>query len=286
MDEIKESFLRVKQDINSLKEDVSITKENLSKTKKGFVDLCDVMTKFNEKISLLEKQNKDLVSLVSSIKNLIKNPKKEISSLQSQKDGKNVSYFSLKFHSFNLNKSFSTDNTSFSTDNTSFSTDNTSFSTDNTLFKIRKDENQGISIGNGGVQTDRQTNKQTNKQHIFSSYNKNRSNSLDSAEKALDSLDAMKKELRLKFKRLTDQEFLVFSTIYQLNEEKGYSDYKTISLRLGLTESSIRDYVRRLINKKIPLEKIKINNKEIQIKIPKNLKKIASLSTIIQLISL
>ena len=272
MDEIKESFLRVKQDINSLKEDVSITKENLSKTKKGFVDLCDVMTKFNEKISLLEKQNKDLVSLVSSIKNLIKNPKKEISSLQSQKDGKNVSYFSLKFHSFNLNKSFSTDNTSFSTDNT--------------LFKIRKDENQGISIGNGGVQTDRQTNKQTNKQHIFSSYNKNRSNSLDSAEKALDSLDAMKKELRLKFKRLTDQEFLVFSTIYQLNEEKGYSDYKTISLRLGLTESSIRDYVRRLINKKIPLEKIKINNKEIQIKIPKNLKKIASLSTIIQLISL
>ncbi|MBU2104789.1 MAG: helix-turn-helix domain-containing protein [Nanoarchaeota archaeon] len=93
----------------------------------------------------------------------------------------------------------------------------------------------------------------------------------------------MKKEIRLKFKRLTDQEILVFSTIYQFDEEKGFSDYKTISERLNLTESSIRDYVRRLIHKGIPIEKTKINNKSIILKISENLKKIATLSTILKL---
>ena len=107
--------------------------------------------------------------------------------------------------------------------------------------------------------------------------------SFDNAIKILDSLDNIKKELRLKFKRLTDQEILVFSTIYQLEEEKGFSDYRSLSKKLGLTESSIRDYVSRIILKGIPVEKKKINNKSIQITISSNLKKIASLQTILQL---
>ena len=76
---------------------------------------------------------------------------------------------------------------------------------------------------------------------------------------------------------------LIFSLIYQLEEEKGHTDYKTLSEKLKLTESSIRDYVQRLIKKGIPVEKTKINNKNIQLKISRNLKKIASLSTIMQL---
>ena len=62
-----------------------------------------------------------------------------------------------------------------------------------------------------------------------------------------------------------------------------HSDYKTLSKRLNLTESSIRDYIGKLIKKGIPVEKIKLNNKNIQLSISPNLKKIASLSTILQL---
>jgi len=111
----------------------------------------------------------------------------------------------------------------------------------------------------------------------------NTQNTFDNAISLISSLDSIKKELRLKFKRLTDQEFLVFSTMYQLDEEVGSSNYKLISERLNLTESSIRDYIGRLIKKGIPIEKQKINNKMINLNISANLKKIGTLPTIIQL---
>ena len=111
-------------------------------------------------------------------------------------------------------------------------------------------------------------------------------NSFEEFSGLLDSLDELKKEIRLKFKRLTDQEMVVFSAIYQMGEEKGFSDYKSLSKRLSLTESSIRDYIRRLIFKGIPIEKKKLNNKEIQLFVSESLKKIASLSTILKLIDL
>ena len=132
-----------------------------------------------------------------------------------------------------------------------------------------------FSTGNEGVPADRQTNQQTNQQTEKSSF--------DSALDVLNSLDSLKKDIRNKFKRITDQEFLVFSTIYQLSEIKGFVDYREVSLKLNLTESSIRDYVGKLIKKGIPVEKTKINNKIIQLSISENLKKIASLPVIFQL---
>ena len=98
----------------------------------------------------------------------------------------------------------------------------------------------------------------------------------------LDSLDNVKKEIRRKFKRLTEQEFLVFSTIYQL-ENTVEVNYRILSEKLGLSESSIRDYVGRLIKKGISLEKTKLNNKNIRLSISEDLKKITTLSTILQL---
>jgi len=143
------------------------------------------------------------------------------------------------------------------------------FSADNNTFEPLKGDNLGISIGNKGVSTDRQTDRQTD--------------TIDKVANILDSLDNFKKEIRLKFKRLTDQEFLVFSTIYQLTEEQEYADYNLLSRRLNLTESSIRDYVGRIIKKEIPIEKIKVKNKFIRLNISKNLKKVVSLPTILQL---
>ena len=75
----------------------------------------------------------------------------------------------------------------------------------------------------------------------------------------------------------------MFSTIYQLEEENGFADYKSISEKINLTESSVRDYVGRIIKKGISVEKKKINNKNIQLIISNNLKKIATLPTILQL---
>ena len=140
------------------------------------------------------------------------------------------------------------------------------------------------STGNEGVPADRQTVRQTDQQTDFS-----RENQLDKASELLSSLDSIKKEVRLKFKRLTEQELLVFSAIYQLEEEKKASnedyaiDYTLLSERLTLTESSIRDYIARLIKKGIPVEKTKINNKKVSLTISDSLKKIASLTTILHL---
>jgi len=153
--------------------------------------------------------------------------------------------------------------------------------------KPQKPQNNPISTGNGGVPTDRQTDRQTDKRDEIplkrDSFRKTDDDPIEKASEILESLDNIKKELRLKFKRLTDQELFVFSTIYQLEEESIKVDYKILSEKLKLSESSIRDYVGRLIKKEIPVDKIKINNKNIRLSISKNLKKIASLNTIMQL---
>ena len=168
-----------------------------------------------------------------------------------------------------------------STHDQTIQTTSTHPSTHNLPLKPLKPNNLGISTGNEGVSTDRQTDRQTDKN--TENQAKNSQNSIDNAAEMLDSLDNIKKEIRLKFKRITGQELLVFSTIYQLDEEQGHADYKEISERLKLTESSIRDYVGRLIKKGVPVEKKRINNKTIILNISQNLKKIASLSTILQL---
>lgn len=154
-------------------------------------------------------------------------------------------------------------------------------STHNLPLEAPKPQNLPISTGNEGASTDRQTDRQTHRQTQKES--KNEENSFENALEILNSLDEIKKEVRLKFKRLTEQEILIFSTIYQIEEEQGYANYRLIATKLGLTESSVRDYVGRLINKGIPVEKKKINNKQIQLFISQNLKKIAPLSTILQL---
>jgi len=162
-----------------------------------------------------------------------------------------------------------------------------------------KDPNLSISTGNGGVSTDRQTDTSTDTsthnlinltkiplegQKINIETQKNIELNIQEASKILESLDNLKKEIRRKFKRITPREMAVFSAIYQLEEQNPTSsNYKQISIKLGLSESSIRDYVQRMINKGIPLKKQKINNKKLILSISPELKKIATLSTIIQL---
>ena len=153
----------------------------------------------------------------------------------------------------------------------------------NPPFNRLKDENKHISTGNDGVPADRQTNQQTDRQTLKSQFSEEKEDFIDNAANLFDSLDNVKKEIRLKFKKLTEQEIVVFSAIYQLDEEFGQSDYKSLSKKLNLTESSIRDYVGKLMKKGIPVDKKRINNKQIILTISPNLKKIATLSTILKL---
>jgi hypothetical protein len=166
-----------------------------------------------------------------------------------------------------------------------------------------KTQNSSISIGNRGVQTDRQTNQQTDRQTNNYEYASAHeplpttpaqkfalSNDLDDPIKRIEkvtevinSLDALKKDLRRQFKLLTSQEMLVFATIYQLTDQAVDVDYSLISKKTNLSESSIRDYVQKIIRKGIPLEKSKENNKRILLSISPEFKRIASLDTIISL---
>ena len=158
--------------------------------------------------------------------------------------------------------------------------------TDNLPFKALKSQNSSISTGNEGVPTNRQTDKQTDtstrNQGVKVRFNQENPQ-LTNVSNLINSLDTIKKELRQKLKKLTNQEMTVFSTIYQLEEEGFIVDYSSIAKKLSLTESSIRDYIQRIIKKGIPVLKTKENNKKILISISPDLKKLATLPTIMQL---
>jgi DNA-binding MarR family transcriptional regulator len=143
-----------------------------------------------------------------------------------------------------------------------------------------------ISTGNKGVPTDNSAYNQADFQTDKSAQNRSNVpiNPLLNIQETLDSLDSLKKEVRLKFKRLTPQEMLIFTTIYSL-ENQGLEEitYKVIASSLNLTESSIRDYVTKLLQKGIPIRKTRLNNKKILLHVSEDLKKLASLPTIIRL---
>jgi len=149
-----------------------------------------------------------------------------------------------------------------------------------------------ISTGNGGVPTNKPTNQQTN-QHPPISPGKfalnedkqqpDRIAKLQEVSRILDSLDELKKDIRTKFKKLTAQEMIIFSTIYQLEEMNIEPTYGLIAEKLNLSEISVRDYVRKIIKKGVPVDKIKKENNRITLAVSQDLRKIASLSTIIEL---
>ena len=264
MDKIKESFCKVKEDFSYLSNEVNVLRSEISQLRMELINVCEIIANLSEKIT--EKGEK-----------LTPTQQIPIQTIPTH----------IPTHQQPLN--------------------------------VLKDQNKPFSTGNEGVPTDRQTDQQTDKSSTsnskftplfpmkslynslentekpvktlnFTNFNQNslktplfHENPIDHAAKILDSLDGIKKEIRLKFKRLTPQEMLVFSALYNLEEESAPVDYKAIASNLELTESSIRDYIGKLIKKGIPVEKKRINNKTIALSVSSNLKRIASLSTILQL---
>jgi hypothetical protein len=265
MDPVKESFQKIKEDMIFLNGEINSLKTVVDGLRKDLSDVCEIMIDLSSKISDLNK-------------------KQEISQPREQKEEKNT-----PTDTPTLQHITPTHNSNTPTLQHIVPAD----PTHNLALNSLKSPNINTSTGNQGVPTDRQTDRQTDQHIPKGSYNpentlktispNNLPNSIENASQILDSLDNSRKKIRLKFKRLTDQEILVFSTIYQLEEELGQVDYKVLADKLKLTESSIRDYTGRLIKKGIPVDKTKINNKTIILSISPSLKKIASLPTILQL---
>ncbi len=109
--------------------------------------------------------------------------------------------------------------------------------TDNYALNTLKEQDFNTSIGNGRVPTDRQTDQQTDtstKRFVLINDWRKTNTRVEKVAEILSSLDSLKKELRTQFKRLTAQEMLVFSTIYQLTDEGFSVDYSLLSKKLNL----------------------------------------------------
>ena len=181
------------------------------------------------------------------------------------------------------------------TENSDRQTNQQTIPTDKLSLNTLKPQNLMVSTGNEGVPTDRQTNQQTDRQtqkFVLNTKNgprENNSLSLDHISKIaqvseiLDSLTDFKKELRFQIRKLTPQEMLIFSTLYQFVEEGRAVDYSLLANKMKLSESSIRDYILKIIKKGFPVDKIKENNKKVVLSIPEKFKKIAPLNTLLAL---
>ena len=70
------------------------------------------------------------------------------------------------------------------------------------------------------------------------------------------------KEIDNLFLTLTKQEFIVFLSIYQVeDDQKRGVSYLELSQKMSLSEGCIRTYVSQMLKKGIPLQKIRVNNK-------------------------
>jgi len=109
------------------------------------------------------------------------------------------------------------------------------------------------SKGNKGVQA-------TFLQHSYNTLTTNfQQTSIENLDKNLKDLDYDIKDLILS---LTDKEFLIFTTIYQHEDElKRPLTYEEVSLKLKLSQSHIRGYITGLINKKAPIIKKRMGSK-------------------------
>ena len=252
-DPIKEAFTNVRNDINFLNNEISQIKLSIDELK----DLLTIVGK-----TQIKQENQ--LNLLENTSNLEQNTL-NLRQTDIQTDRQ-------------INKTYSVT-----------STDNTTVPQE---VEGSKPPNFNISIGNEGASTDRQTIRQTDNQtdiypknnKIYQKNQETMDSNIQEASEILNSLDSIKKEIRLKIKHLTPQEMTVFTTIYQLEEQnQDEIDYKILSNKLKLSQSSIRDYIQRMINKGIPIHKNKINNKKITLSISSDLKKIASLPTIIRL---
>jgi DNA-binding MarR family transcriptional regulator len=265
MDPIKDAFGKVKEDIFLLKNEFKDLKKELSEIQSSILELFKLIYSINQESDRqIDKQTDKLFN--NNLDRQTKNP-----------------FF------YNYSKEFSNSTQDKKYDTIRHKTPTQDFnkfdnSTGILYFKSLKNKDLINSTGNNGVSTDRQTDTSTD----TSTGNKgvsthNSSHNKSNTSFVLSELDNIKQDLKFKIKSLTNQEMLVLSTVYQREDQGFLVDYAFISDNLNISQSSVRDYIQRIIKKGILLEKEKINNKKIILHIPQEIKKLATLNTLLSL---
>jgi len=107
----------------------------------------------------------------------------------------------------------------------------------------------------------------------------------DTSKQLQENVERLKQVLKKTFKKLTKQEFYVFSLLYQLEDEfKRPVTYTDLASRTNLTPNSLRDYISKLIAKKVPIIKEKLNNRQILLKIAPELRNIETLENLMRIV--
>jgi len=96
-------------------------------------------------------------------------------------------------------------------------------------------------------------------------------------------MDSLRSDLKRKFLSLTKQEFYIFSILFTLDKTQNPVTYQNLAVRTGLTSSSIRDYISRIIQKGVPILKEKVNNRLTVLKIPPELRNLATLDNLMRI---
>jgi len=170
------------------------------------------------------------------------------------------------------------------------------------------------SIGNEGVPTDRQTDTPTSNRfsaliddrfspsfetptHIptqtptdtqqsntkVQQTNTNSNTSAQSLTSMTELVNTLKNDLKTRFKLLTKQEFHIFSMLFTVDKTQKSVTYRDLAGKLSLSESSIRDYIQKIIKKGVPIEKERLNNKVTILKIPEEIRHLATLESLLRL---
>ena len=180
--------------------------------------------------------------------------------------------------------------------------------------QIKTNFRQESSTGNEGVPTDRQTDRPTSNR--FSSLvdetfspaypwqaqnptqtptdvqqtdtklqhsNTYSNTSFQDAKELTELVNTLKNDLKSKFRSLTNQEFHIFTMLFTVDKSQKSVTYRDLAVKLSLSESSIRDYIQKIIKKGIPIEKEKLNNKVTILKIPEEIRNLSTLDNLLRI---
>ncbi len=178
-----------------------------------------------------------------------------------------------------LNLLISTKNEQKNTKNSESSSGNEGVRSINHSTNNQSITNQSLSEHKFGQYTPQISNNYANNgqsnQSLSNQSLSNQSHSKHSLNTQKLNIQSLKKDLEGRFNALTSQEFLVFLTIYQIEEDlKRPVTYNDLSERLKLTSGCIRGYVSALMRKNLPLTKAKINNRTMTLSIKSDFKEL------------
>src|SRR3989344_4426584 len=137
------------------------------------------------------------------------------------------------------------------------------------------------STGNNGVLNDSQ--QSLNDSQQCQTMPDNAQQSPKTSNNEFLALKNLKKDLENTFNTLTDREFSVFLSLYELEKELGEVTYLDLAKRLKLSQTTIRTSINSLILKNAPVQKDRFFNKKVSLSIQNDFKSLNLYEKLIKL---